>query len=514
MTTRSANLYHWQGPINGGPYFLIGAGLLIAKYFLDWLIAAIVFDRSWTVINYLVLPGKAVRLLELPEPDRVFYGTLLLLALPFIWVGTVLTLRRLRTVGLPTALVVFFFVPVVNLFFFLSLSVLRSREERDAPAALAVGPPSAQADVHVRPAGEPIVEIHPADPDERVAERLRLIEAIHRKVVPDRAGADGTFALAISVPLAMLYTILGVKGLHSYGWGLFVGMPFSLGMGSALLYGLRRPKTVGQCIGLACLSIVFLGIGLIAIAFEGVICLIMASPLAFVLAIMGSLIGYTIQARPWGRDDLSPVWLALVVTLPALMAAERAGHPEPELVEVISFIDIDASPERVWESVIAFPELTEPDEWLFRAGVAYPTRAEIQGSGVGAVRRCVFSTGAFVEPITTWDPPRKLAFDVADQPAPMVELSPYEIHPPHLDHFLESRRGEFLLIRLPDGRTRLQGTTWYTNKMWPEAYWRLWSDHIIHQIHLRVLRHIRETAEQPGTHTQSRFSFSIRHHVG
>ena len=50
----------------------------------------------------------------------------------------------------------------------------------------------------------------------------------------------------------------------------------------------------------------------------------------------------------------------------------------------------------------------------------------------------------------------------------MRELSPYHIHPPHLDNFLVSKRGQFLLEGLPDGKTRLEGTTWYTNRMWPE----------------------------------------------
>ena len=44
-------------------------------------------------------------------------------------------------------------------------------------------------------------------------------------------------------------------------------------------------------------------------------------------------------------------------------------------------------------------------------------------------------------------------------------------------------------------RTRLEGTTWYTNRMWPSAYWKLWSDEVIHRIHLRVLDHIRERSE-------------------
>ncbi|MGH7221754.1 MAG: hypothetical protein ACRELF_00845, partial [Gemmataceae bacterium] len=131
-------------------------------------------------------------------------------------------------------------------------------------------------------------------------------------------------------------------------------------------------------------------------------------------------------------------------------------------------------------------------------GIAYPQRAEIHGTGVGAVRHCVFSTGTFVEPIDVCDPPSRLRFRVTEQPEPMHEWSPYSIHPPHLHHYLVCREGQFLLEALPGGRTRLIGTTWYSNRMWPAVYWNLWSDTIIHRIHLRVLKHIQQLAEAPA----------------
>lgn len=95
-----------------------------------------------------------------------------------------------------------------------------------------------------------------------------------------------------------------------------------------------------------------------------------------------------------------------------------------------------------------------------------------------------------------WDAPRRLAFTVARQPAPMRELSPWgEVHPPHLDGFLRVHRGEFRLRALPGGRTLLEGTTWYENRMWPAGSWRAWSDGLIHAIHRRVLRHVAARAE-------------------
>jgi hypothetical protein len=133
---------------------------------------------------------------------------------------------------------------------------------------------------------------------------------------------------------------------------------------------------------------------------------------------------------------------------------------------------------------------------MFKTGIAYPIRAEINGQGPGAVRHCVFSTGAFVEPITVWDEPRLLQFDVTSQPAAMEEMSLYtDLRPPHLEHYLISKKGQFQLTALADGTTRLEGTTWYQNRFWPAFYWHFWSDYIIHRIHYRVLAHIKTLAE-------------------
>src|SRR5207237_4440700 len=133
-----------------------------------------------------------------------------------------------------------------------------------------------------------------------------------------------------------------------------------------------------------------------------------------------------------------------------ISAAERANDPKPSRLTFETEMSVNAPPARLWPHVIAFPPLPEPDDWFFRTGIAYPQRAEIHGTGVGAVRHCVFSTGTFVEPIDAWEPPTRLRFRVAEQPEPMREWSPYHVHPPHLDHYLVSRQGQFLLEALPD----------------------------------------------------------------
>ncbi|MBI3411046.1 MAG: SRPBCC family protein [Planctomycetes bacterium] len=467
MNVNPSFLWTWNRTIDRLPYLVTGIALFVVKFCIDWTVATAFYGRSWSVLNYLIWPNEnTLRALDLSYPDRWFALTMVVISLPFVWSGVILTIHRLRAADLPLGLVLLFFVPLVNFLLFL---------------VLIVEPTRATASKRIEP---PLDAAHP-----------RGLRRAHRRLTGESSGRSAALALAFSVPLTVVGVIVSAQVLGVYGFGLFLGAPFALGMCSVMIYGMDRPQPFGRCVSLAMAATVLAGVAILAFAIEGLICLLMASPIAFTLSFGGAVIGYTIQRRPWLSDHSGSLVLAIVLALPALMAAEYVYEPEADLRVVRTEVIVDASPETVWEFVVSFPALPEPDDWLFRAGVAYPQRAEIQGSGVGAVRHCVFSTGVFVEPIEIWEPPSLMRFRVTEQPEPMHEWSPYSIHPPHLDHYLVSRQGQFLLERLPDGRTRLEGATWYSNRMWPAPYWRLWSDHIIQSIHRRVLTHIRELSE-------------------
>jgi hypothetical protein len=187
--------------------------------------------------------------------------------------------------------------------------------------------------------------------------------------------------------------------------------------------------------------------------------------------------------------------LLLAVSLGSGIEAAMPGVPTRV---VLTSVEIDASPSRVWEQVVSFREIDRAPAWYFRTGLAYPLRARLEGTGVGAVRHCQFTTGTFVEPITVWDEPRVLAFDVKSQPPPLHEWSPYaRVFAPHLDGFFRTTHGEFRLIQLAPNRTRLEGRTWYSLEMQPSIYWNAIADTILHAIHGRVLEHVKAAAEKP-----------------
>ena len=235
---------------------------------------------------------------------------------------------------------------------------------------------------------------------------------------------------------------------------------------------------------------------LLVMGLEGFGCILMSLPLAVPLGALGGwLVHHAESPKPTARG------VTILLLLPAATLTWDAKVP-PRVYEVRTEMAVAATPEQVWKHVVAFSELSEPKEWFFRAGLAYPKRAHVDGSAPGAIRYCEFSTGPFVEPIEVWDEPRLLQFRVTENPAPMREWSPYgEVRPKHLHRYLVAKRGQFRLARLADGNTLLEGTTWYQHGLWPAEYWRGWSDAIIHRIHLRVLNHIRMLAEQENEHS-------------
>jgi len=441
--------------VGRGPYALIGCAFFAIKHNLDRFVATFLFDRPWDVFSYLKGPARGA---ESAMSQAAFYGTLLAMALPFIWTGVALTIRRLRDVGWPLGLMVLFFVPFLNLPFFLLLSLVPSRSV--AAAARAARP--------------------------------RLLG----RLIPESLFGSAAIAVLLTAVVAVPVVVLGVSVMKQYGAGLFVGLPFALGFASAVLHGYHRPRSFVSCLAVAFLSTAMLCLMLLAFAVEGVICLFMAAPIMGGLSLLGASVGYFVQRRGLPPEAATTAITVALLMAPMLMGAEWAAERPAPLFEVRSSVDVAAPPQRVWSSVVSFSDIPPPTEWLFRAGIAYPIRATIQGRGPGAMRHCVFNTGPFVEPIDVWDEPRLLRFDVVSLPPPMQEWTPYKhVHPPHLQGFLTAERGEFRLTPLARGGTRLEGTTWYRHHMWPARYWQLWSDAIIHRIHLRVLRHIRQEAE-------------------
>jgi len=299
------------------------------------------------------------------------------------------------------------------------------------------------------------------------------------------------FAIITTVLVAIIFSLLGIYVVEEYGIFLFFLIPFFLGFSPAILYNQKNVIKYGEIRDNAFISLGIYSVCLIAFAIEGLVCIVMAAPLAILFTWIGSLLGYSLIKR--NPDNASSTYLIIIFALPAFSFLEKDS--EPELTSVITSIEISANQETVWKNVVEFPKLNEPNEFIFKTGIAYPINASIVGKGVGAIRYCNFTTGSFVEPITIWDKPNLLKFAVEEQPAPLKEISFWDLDAPHLHDYFVSKQGQFKLTKLENGHTLLEGTTWYYHDIKPSFYWNIWSKYIVHKIHNRVLEHIKYNSE-------------------
>lgn len=279
---------------------------------------------------------------------------------------------------------------------------------------------------------------------------------------------------------------------YSYGLILFVAAPLLAGCLSASVCSYGSAASLSDCLKYSMYPFYVSAVLLLLLRVEGLICLAMAAPLAIPLALLGGWIAFKAQR------GLPPAAITgcFLILLPGGILVGPHG-PSKQWFTVTTPMIVNAPPEVVWNRVVSFPDVAPPDNWLFRAGVAYPVRTGIQGSGPGAARQCVLSTGVMEEKVTAWDPPHLLRFSVNSTPPAMKELSPWkDLDAPHLHGYYVSREGQFRLTPLPGNRTLVEGTSTYRHGLEPAQYWRLWSDYVVHQVHGRVLRHVKQLAEQ------------------
>src|SRR5450432_2481799 len=432
-------LFGFQGRVSRVTYALTGILGVLLKHNLDRLLAYKLLHHSWGVSNYLsplgILSGPHI----LASQEKQFLLALGVTAVPFIWVGIAMTVKRLRDAGLPTRLVVLFFAPILNLFFFLLLCALPSRKAMNNTKGREVG--------------------------------------ILASVLPKSQFAIGVFSAIAGALAGSALCWVSIAVFGTYGWTLFLGIPFFMGFLAVWLYCYQSFRAFSECGLVGTSTVVLTGLVILSFAIDGLFCIIMAAPIAIAMALLGAYVAYVIQGVRSAEAQSGAV-LSLFLAVPLMGSAEfLTPLPTPEFKTHTS-IEISAPPQIVWQHIISFPHIDEPLNPIFRLGISFPLEAQITGTGLTADRQCIFSSGAFREPILAWEEGKHFAFGVSEEPPLMKEWSPYaNIHVRHLDdHDFKPQRADFYLTALPNGRTRLDGWTTYQNRMWPGAYWRLWTD--------------------------------------
>lgn len=321
-------------------------------------------------------------------------------------------------------------------------------------------------------------------------ERRRLPATLRRF---GRTNAFRVIAGALAgVAIILFAVVISALVFRAYGWGLFVLTPFTVGLTTGYLVNRRELRSMRATNGLVLLAAALGCFGLILFALEGLICLILASPLGALLAIAGGALGR--RTARLGKDPAGPLYC--VVLLPMMFAADAISPPEALMLTNESVV-IHAPASRVWEAVTSDDPISQQPTLAGELGLAYPERGELLGRGVGAVRHGYFSTGIAQEKVTEWQPGRTLGFVVLRQPPAMTEMSTYaHVHAPHLNGYFETGETRFEIEPITSNTSKLTILAAHQLRIDPIIYWEPIARWAAASNTQRVLRDLKVKAEK------------------
>ncbi|MBO0758152.1 MAG: hypothetical protein J2P54_20075 [Bradyrhizobiaceae bacterium] len=437
----------FQGKIAQRQYALWSCAIFLSQHLLILIAFKLLGQPLRFDLEFALVPLRSV--LALTQMSSFILIVALAYLLAVTWALAVLAFRRAADANIPEWIAVFVIPPVVQI-----------------PAMIALGALPSRAAAEPTPAAE--------------------------VAAPDSVWLAAVQGMLAGMALTLASVAVSALFFGAYGYGMFIASPFVVGATAGYLanrngdIGLLRTEQVATA------ATALGGAALVVAALEGIVCIVMASPLVVAVALMGGMFGRDVAVssrRSAHQSLLSVTLLPLVFAVDTLTSATTFDTTETILVAAPAPV--------VWNAIIRMDALDEPLALPFRLGVAYPLSGKIVGEGVGAIRFGEFSTGTAVERITEWVPDRKLAFAVIKDVPAMHELSPYsEVHAPHVRGYFTTLSTSFELIPLTDGRTEILEHTSHALRLDPIFYWLPFARWIVHQNNGRVLAHIRYQSER------------------
>ena len=286
-------------------------------------------------------------------------------------------------------------------------------------------------------------------------------------------------------------------GLITFGFAVLV--PLAIGA-LTVAFAPRQYKTSWiYAIFMPWLPCLLLAVLVAVLAWEVVICILMALPIFMGMASLGGAAVALIFTRFKGWSSSTGAQaslLGLVVLAPYLLTPLERQLTPPALVQTVhTRITIQAEPETVWHNLIAVPHI-RPEEHhpaLFRwLGLPTPLEAILSEPGQKGKRYAVYDNGlALLEPVTEWRPYRRYTF--------AVSLDPTFPAPPPFDQvggrYFEVQQVGFDLEPNGAGGTVLHLHSRYRLSTWLNGYGRWWFELLLSDLQTYILGIIKTRSE-------------------
>nr|WP_316629031.1 hypothetical protein [uncultured Brevundimonas sp.] len=234
---------------------------------------------------------------------------------------------------------------------------------------------------------------------------------------------------------------------------------------------------------------------------EGVICIVMLSPIWLLSGWAGALLMRS-QRHRRGRTLQSSF---LIIPLAAAMVEAQLPMPH-ETVALSRTVVVRAAPEEIWPYAVSSRNIGDHEgRWTVThniLGIPRPRQSTVVGNGVGAVRTAYWGDHVnFEERIVTWSPGRKLAWDFNFTNSSVQDYTDKHISPD--GEFLKIDSGDYVLRPISPHLTEVTLTTRYIAKTHVNPYAKLWGELMMGDIQDNVLTIIKTRAEQDAEFSRS-----------
>lgn len=233
----------------------------------------------------------------------------------------------------------------------------------------------------------------------------------------------------------------------------------------------------------ACIALL---LGVAATLLEGAICIVMAAPIFVGFSVVGGVVAGLVLKY----SEKQAKALAALALFPFLSSPLELRTPPSRMErEVVTERLVAASPEALWQEVVRVPEIRDDElrsSFFTAIGIPRPLAASLDREGVGALRTASFRGGiTFREQIAVWQRNERLGFTIAVVPESILPGLLDEHVRVGSEHF-DVTWGEFRLVPVSAGRTRLVLLSRHRLSTRFNVYAGLWTDAVMRDLQERI----------------------------
>lgn len=306
--------------------------------------------------------------------------------------------------------------------------------------------------------------------------------------------------IPVLVALALRY-LFDIRGWETL-WGLmtltfFASLPYIVGVLTIYLSRTEKVKGLAYRIFFPWVPIFVFFIITLIFSIEGWACWAMILPIFLFFASLGGITAGHFKLRT--SKQTNNLHLSLAVLLPFFVGpVEKAIGEIPGFYKAYTYVDIEASKERIWSNVTRVSEIMESEDQGQLTNflqIPRPIEAELDYEGVGARRKAIFDGGlVFDETVLKYEHQKMMSFS--------IEANTYEIPSTTFDEhiliggeFFDVLEGTYELEMLGNNKYRLHLYSEFKLTTTFNFYASIWGQWIMKDIQSNILKVIKKRSE-------------------